>query len=92
MHPLVQCYLGATAEAVDTVDRMVGYVETSYEEISCLDTDFSIPETKVLVDLAMVPMKSRGSNMVLQVMKVGDTIFQDMSMVEEIDYQNYSKN
>ena len=56
MHPLVQCYLGVAVEADDTSDRMVGYVETGYEEMSFLDTYFSIPETKELVGLVVVPI------------------------------------
>ena len=71
MHLLVQCYLGAAAEAADTADRMVGYVETGYEETGVLDTDFSIMETKELVGLVVVPMKSRVSNTLLLVVKFG---------------------
>ena len=60
MHPLVHRYLGVVAKAFDTADRMVGYVETGYEETVFLDTNFSIPETKELIGLVVVPMKSRG--------------------------------
>ena len=81
VHPLVESYLGVVAEAVDIADRMVGYEETGF-----LDTDFSILKTKELVGLVMVPMKFRGSEMVLQVAKVGATVCYDMSTVEEIDY------
>ena len=85
--PLVQCYLGVVVEAVDTADRMDGYEENGF-----LDRDFSILETKELVGFDVVPMKSKGLDIVLQVVKVGATVCQDMSMVEEIDYQHYSKN
>ena len=78
--------MGVAAKAVDTVYRMVGYVETTYEVTGSLDTDLSIRETKELVGLVVVPMKSRGSDMVLQVAKVGAIVCEDMSMVEEIDY------
>ena len=65
MSPLVQRYLGVAAEATNIVDRMVGYVEIGYEETSFQDMDFSIKETKELVGLVVVPMRSRGSDMVL---------------------------
>ena len=64
MRPLVQCCLEIATDTGDTAYRMVGYAETSYEENGSLDMDFSIPETKDLVGLAVVPMNSRGSDMV----------------------------
>ena len=70
MHPLVQHYLEVAAEAVDTVDTMV-----DYEETGSLDKDFSIPETKELVGLDVVPMKSKGSNIAFQVTKVGAAMY-----------------
>ena len=60
MFPLVQCCLVFAAEATNTTDRMVGYAE-----IGSMDTYFYILKTKELVGLAMVPMNSRGSDMVL---------------------------
>ena len=57
MHPSVERYLGVAVEATDT---MIGYEENGF-----LDTDFSIHGTKELVGLAVVPMRSRGSDMVL---------------------------
>ena len=81
VHPLVQYFLGVTAEAADTADRMVDYRETG-----SLDKDFSVLETKELVGLDVVPTKSKGSYIVLQVKKVSATVCQDMSIVEEIDY------
>ena len=86
VRPLVQHCLGVAAEAPDTTDTMVGYAETGYEKTGSLDTDFSIVKTKELVSLVVVPMKSRGSDMVLEVMKVGSIVHYNMSMVEEIDY------
>ena len=79
MHQLVQHYLGFIAKDVDTADTMA-----DYEKIGSGDKDFSIPETKELVSLDVVPMKSKGSYIVLQVVKVGATMVQDTIMVEEI--------
>ena len=61
--------MGVAAKAADTVDNMV-----DYEKNGSLDKDFSIPETKDLVGLDVVPMKPKGFNIVLQVAKVGDTV------------------
>ena len=66
---------------VDTIDRVPDYGETG-----SLDKGFSIPETKRIVGLDALPMKSKGSYIVLQVVKVGATVCQDMNIVEEIDY------
>ena len=46
----------------DTVDRVPDYGETS-----SLDKGFSIPDTKGLVGLSVVPMKPKGSYIALQV-------------------------
>ena len=62
-----------------------------YGETGSLDKDLSIPETKELVGLDVVPMNSKDSDIVLQVAKVGSIVCQDMSMVEKIDYY-YSNN
>ena len=72
--PLVQCYLGVAVEASDTADRMVGYAENGYEEIGFLDTNSSISKTKDLVGLDVVPMKSKGSDIVLDITKVVSTM------------------
>ena len=81
VHPLVQNYLGGASKATDTMDKMV-----DYEKTGSLDTDFSIPETKELVGLDVVPMNSKGSDISLQVVKVGATMYQDMKIMEENDY------
>ena len=54
---------------------MVGYVDTGYEKFGFLDTDLSIPETKEPIGFDVVPMKSKGLNIVLHVVKVGATMF-----------------
>ena len=54
---------------------MVGYVETGYEKFGFLDTDLSIPDTKEPIGFDVVPMNSKGLNIVLQVAKVGATVF-----------------
>ena len=69
VHPLAERYLGVATEAIDTANRMVGY-----EETGSLDMDFSILETKELVGLDVVPRKSKGSDMVLEVAKVGSIV------------------
>ena len=58
--------MGFSYEDVDTADRMV-----DYEKKGSLDKDFSIPETKELVGLDVVAMKSKDLDIVLQVGKVG---------------------
>ena len=45
-----------------------------YEEIGSLDTEFPIPETEELVALDVVSMKSKGLNIVLQVVKAGASV------------------
>ena len=45
----------------DIVDRVPSYGETGF-----LDKGFFIPETKGMVGLDVVPMKSKGSNIFLQ--------------------------
>ena len=61
--------MGVADEAIDTTYRMVSYEETAF-----LDMDFSIPKTKELVGLDVVPMKSKGSDIVLLVAKVGAVV------------------
>ena len=56
--------------ASDTVDRVLDYGETG-----SLFKGLSILETKELVGLDVVPMKSKGSNIALQVTKVGVTMY-----------------
>ena len=51
------------------MDRMDDYGETR-----SLNKGFSIQETKWLVGLDVVPMKSKGLDIVLQVAKVGATV------------------
>ena len=51
------------------MDRMV-----DYEKIGSLDKGFSILETKELVGLDVVPMKSKYLDIVLRVAKVGDIV------------------
>ena len=67
--------------AVDTANRVLDYGETGF-----LDKGFSNLKTKGLVGLSVVPMKSKGSDIALKVAKVGATLYEDMSIVEEIDY------
>ena len=45
-----------------------------YGETDSLDKDFSIPETKELVGLDLVPKKSKGLDIVLQVVNVGGNL------------------
>ena len=61
--------------AVEAADRMVGYEETSFEEIGSWDTNFSILKTKELVDLDVVLRNSMGSYILVLVAKVGATMF-----------------
>ena len=70
MHPLVKNYLGVSDLVVDTMDRMDDYGETG-----SLDKGFSISKTKGLVVLDAVPMNSKGLEIVLQVAKVGATVY-----------------
>ena len=79
VHPLVQHYLEVVPQASDTVAKMV-----NYEKTGSLNQDFSIQESKNIVGLDVVTMKSRYSNIVVQVAKVGSIFGQDMSIVEEI--------
>ena len=67
--------------ASDTVDRVL-----DYGEIGSQDKGFSILDTKGLVGLDLVPMKSKVSDIALKIAKVGATLYEDMSIVEEIDY------
>ena len=73
--------------ASDTVDRVLDYGETGSQ-----DKGFSILDTKGLVGLDLVPMKSKGSDIALQVAKVGATMYKYMSIVEEFYYYHYSRN
>ena len=70
VYPLVYHYLGVAAVVVDTIDRMVDYGETS-----SLDKGFSIPKMKESVVLDAVPMNSKGSDISLQVVNVGATMY-----------------
>ena len=56
--------------AADIAHRMDDYGETG-----SLDKGFSISETKGLVGLDVFPMKSKGSNIALQVVKFGATVY-----------------
>ena len=67
--------------ASDTVDRVL-----DYGEIGSQDKGFSILDTKGLVGLDLVPMKSKGSDIALKDAKVGATLYEDMIIVEEINY------
>ena len=67
--------------ASNTVDRVL-----DYGEIGSQDKGFSILDTKGLVGLDLVPMKSKGLDIALKVAKVGATLYEDMSIAEEIDY------
>ena len=67
--------------ASDTVDRVL-----DYGEIGSQDKGFSSLDTKGLVGLDLVPMKSKGSDIALKVAKVGATLYEDMIIVEEINY------
>ena len=54
---------------VDTTDKMY-----DYGEIGSLDKSFSVVKMKGLVGLDVIPMKSKGLNILLQVAKVGATM------------------
>ena len=43
-------------------------------------------DTKGLVGLDLVPVKSKGSDITLKVAKVGATLYEDISIEKEIDY------
>ena len=67
--------------AANTSDRMA-----DYEKTHSLDTDFSILETKELVGLDVVPMKSKDSYIILEIEMFGSNVGWYMSIMEEIDY------
>ena len=69
VQPLVSYYLGVTTMVADIADRMANYGETG-----SMDKGFSIPETKGLVGLDVVPMKSKGLDIALQFLKVVATL------------------
>ena len=50
------------------------------------DTMDNVPGDQGACWFGCVSMKSKGSNISLQVVKVGATMYQDMIIVEEIDY------
>ena len=54
---------------VDTTDKMY-----DYGEIGSLDKSFSVMKMKGLVGLDVIPMNSKGINILLQVAKVGATM------------------
>ena len=68
-HPLVYHYLEVVVVDDDTTDRMANYGETG-----SLGKGFSILETKGLIGLDAVPMKSKGLDIVLLVANVGATM------------------
>ena len=57
--------------ASDTMDRVLDYGETGSQ-----DKGFSILDTKGLVGLDLVPMKSKGLDIALKVAKVGATLYE----------------
>ena len=67
--PLVQHYLGVSTVAAGTADRVA-----DSRKSGSLGKGFSIPETKGLVGLDAVLMKSKGLDIILQVAKVGSTV------------------
>ena len=67
--------------ASETMDRVLDYGETGSQ-----DKGFSILDTKGLVGLDLVPMKSKGLDIALKVEKVGSTLYEDVIIAEEIDY------